>query len=118
MTEIYSGQCHCGAVSFRFRSNPITQGRRCNCSICARKGAIMSPHYVEPEDMLSLQGKDELSVYIFGHRMVNHYFCKHCGVHPFHEPVEQPGRYRINLGCVSGIDPSMLEIGLIDGKSF
>jgi hypothetical protein len=30
----YQASCHCGAVRFRFRSDEITKGCRCNCSIC------------------------------------------------------------------------------------
>ena len=38
----YHGSCHCGAVSFTFGAEEITGGRRCNCSICLRRGAVMS----------------------------------------------------------------------------
>lgn len=114
----YSGRCHCGAVSFRFRSEPIVRGCRCNCSICRRKGAVMSDHYVAPRDMLALEGRDSLRRYQFGDQLVNHYFCGRCGIHPFHEPVERPGHLRINLGCVEGLDVPGLEIRHIDGRSF
>jgi hypothetical protein len=114
----YSGQCHCGKVRFRFLSVPITTGCRCNCSICTRKGTVMSSHYVEPIDLISLDGRESLAVYQFGDRLVNHYFCRVCGIYPFHEGVETPGRYRFNLGCVAAIDPCNLEISLIDGRSF
>ena len=41
----YQASCHCGAVRFRFRSEEITKGCRCNCSICVRKGIVTSAAY-------------------------------------------------------------------------
>jgi hypothetical protein len=115
----YGGQCHCGAIRFRLVSEEITTGRRCNCSICIRKGAIMSSRYYEPHEFELLTGRDALRVYRFGDRIVNHYFCRECGIYPFHDGTgEYQGRYRVNLGCVDGIDPLALELELIDGRAF
>jgi hypothetical protein len=114
----YRGSCHCGAITFRLRSDAITTGVRCNCSMCARKGAVMSSRYFSPEEFEALDGIESLAVYRWGDRMVNHYFCRTCGVYPFHDATTKPGHYRINLGCVDGLDPLTLAIELIDGKSF
>ncbi len=114
----YTGSCHCGAVVFTFLSQEITAGRRCNCSICHRKGAVMSVEYFPPQAFLSLKGEKSLAVYHFGDRTVNHFFCKCCGIYPFHAAIETPGHRRINLGCVGGIDLSTLRIDLINGKDF
>jgi hypothetical protein len=116
--KTYRGSCHCGSVEFSFLAKEITSGRRCNCSICIRKGAVMSVDYFSPDAFLVLKGIDSLAVYNFGDHTVNHYFCKRCGIYPFHDAVEKPGFYRINLGCVSGLDPLAIEIGLINGKDF
>jgi len=118
MIRSYDGHCHCGAVRFRFRAEEITRGIRCNCSICIRRGAVMSSSYVSPEDIELIEGRDALAVYRFGDLTMNHYFCRTCGIHPFAEIIREPGRYRFNLGCVEGVDPLALEIGLIDGRSF
>src|SRR3954469_7119008 len=91
----YSGSCHCGAVRFRFRSDEITSGCRCNCSICIRKGVVMSSTYIAP-DAFELDGEESLAVYQFGDKDVCHYFCKICGISPFSEvaglPASYPGR--------------------------
>ena len=118
MVRIYEGRCHCGAVRFRFRSEEITRGIRCNCSICIRRGAVMSENYWGPQDIEFLEGKDGLAVYLWGDRMVNHYFCRTCGIHPFHDTIEKPGWLRFNLGCVEGLDPATLQIRLVDGRSY
>jgi len=47
--------------------------------------------------------------------MVNHLFCKTCGIYPYHGDSEYG--YRVNLGCVEQIDPLLLEIKVLDGKS-
>ncbi len=115
----YEGRCHCGAVRFRFLSEEITEGRRCNCSICVRKGGVMSARYYEPNEFDLMGGKDALSIYRFGDEVVNHYFCKHCGVYPFHDgTAEYEGRFRVNLGCVDEIDVLALPVKIIDGRSF
>lgn len=111
----YSGSCHCGAVRFRFRSEPITRGVRCNCSICIRRGAVMSDRYLPFE---ALDGEDSLTLYRFGDHDVDHYFCRTCGIHPFSAATADPSLYRVNLGCVDGVDPLAVETRLIDGRSF
>ena len=113
----YEGKCHCGAVRFRFSGQPITQAMRCNCSVCRRKNAIMSREYYPPDRFELLSGAEALKIYRFAPNMVNHYFCKHCGIYPFHDPVEQPELgYRVNLGCVDDIDPHDLPIKVFDGR--
>ena len=118
-TRSYEGRCHCGAVRFRFRSEVITEGRRCNCSICTRKGTVMSARYYGPDEFEIAEGRHALSVYRFGDNVVNHYFCKSCGVYPFHDGTgDYQGRYRVNLGCVDGLDVFALEVTIIDGRSY
>jgi hypothetical protein len=125
-TKTYSGSCHCGAVRFRFRSDEITSGLRCNCSICIRKGIVMSSEYIPP-DAFELDGNESLAVYQFGDKDVYHYFCKTCGVSPFNGVASLPDGYpgrakigdrRVNLGCVDDLNPFELEITVIDGRSF
>ncbi len=117
MRRSYRGKCHCGAVRFVLESEPITNGLRCNCSICIRKGAVMSLPYFPPED-ITIEGAESLGVYRFGDAVVNHYFCKTCGVYPFHDVATRPGHYRVNLGCVDEVDALALAIDVIDGRSF
>lgn len=100
-------------MRFRFEAEEITRGVRCNCSFCIRKGAVMSTEYLPAE----IEGKDALALYHWGDLMVNHYFCRHCGIYPFHDVIAKPGLYRVNLGCVEGVDPLALEIRVLDGRS-
>jgi hypothetical protein len=118
MVRSYEGQCHCGAVRFRFQSEEITRGIRCNCSFCTRRAGVMALAYVAPQDIAFLEGRDALEVYRFGDRMVNHHFCRTCGVYLFHDTTVRPGFLRFNLGCIDGLDPLTLEIQLIDGRAY
>lgn len=117
-TRSYHGRCHCGALRFEVTSEPITAGVRCNCSICVRKGSVMSVPYFAPDAFVRLDGVAGLTRYQWGDRDVTHFFCPTCGVYPFHEATAVPGHYRLNLGCVDDIDPLALAIDVIDGRSF
>ena len=115
----YHGSCHCNAVRFSFTTTEeIISGCRCNCSICRRRGTVMSDRYYPPESF-SLEVRDkQLALYQFGDHDVNHYFCRRCGIYPFHDATANPGHFRVNLGCVEEVDPLAVEIRLIDGRSF
>jgi len=111
----YDARCHCGAVRFSFQCEEITTGRRCNCSICVRKGAVVSTHYIPAEDFQPIEDLSVVSDYRWNDRDVNHLFCKTCGIYPYHGGPEWG--YRVNLGCVDGLDVFALEMGIIDGRS-
>jgi len=117
MLKAYKGSCHCGAVKFSFESEPITKGLRCTCSLCVRKGALMSPEPIPPEKFHIEASGDNLGLYQFGIKTAKHYFCKHCGIYTFHETARKIGHFRANLGCVEGIDTFSLEADVFDGKS-
>lgn len=117
-TQQYQGNCHCGNVSFSFEHEAITSGLRCNCSICIRKGAIMTD-FVIPPDELKIEIKDNsLSVYDFDDKTAKHYFCNKCGIYTFNQTFRVPDHYRVNLGCIESIDTTaMTNVALFDGKS-
>jgi hypothetical protein len=114
-------------VRFTFTSEPIVEGRRCNCSFCVRRGAVVSAAYLPPEALGEIHGREALTRYRFGDQTMDHYFCRGCGVAPFsvvsnlpedYQGSARPGYHRINLGCVPEIDVFALPITLLDGKSF
>lgn len=116
MIQHHEGSCHCGSVRFSFDGEPITKGLRCTCSLCARRGAVMS-HEPFPAEQLKISAEEgALGCYRFGARTAGHYFCRHCGIYTFHESARRPGQVRVNLGCVEGIDPLSLETDVFDGK--
>jgi hypothetical protein len=114
-TTLLKGSCHCGAVRFEV-DTPVVPAGRCNCSLCRRKGALMTPLFAASQ-LKILQGEGDLTLYQFNTRVAKHYFCKHCGIYPFHQTRKDPLLWRVNIGCLEGIDPYTLEASVADGAS-
>ena len=76
-TEIkakHRAACHCGAVVLELDlPDGIVDARRCDCSICRRKGAIVAS--VALAGIKILAGEDVLRLYQFNTRTAKHYFC-------------------------------------------
>ncbi len=114
----YKGSCHCGAIHFVFKGpDSIDAGLRCNCSICRRKGATMSGFTVAPDEIDIEIQDDALATYEFGSGVAKHHFCRKCGIYTFHQTMRKPGHYRINTGCIDGIDSSSLPYTVFDGAA-
>lgn len=97
------GRCHCGAVRFEVDlENGYENVRRCNCSLCSRKGAIMAS--VPLERLRVTRGADTLSLYQWNTRTARHYFCSICGIYTHHQRRSVPTEYGFNLACIEGID--------------
>ncbi len=93
------GSCHCGTVHFEVDGG-IEEYRRCNCSICRRKGAIMVT--ARKEDFRLVAGADNLSLYQWNTNTARHYFCRTCGIYTHHWRRSAP-QYGFNLGCIEGV---------------
>ena len=88
MTEqkTLDGACHCGAVRFTVTlADRLDQPRRCNCSLCRMRGAVVVSAAVG--DLTVTQGADKLTLYRFNTRQAEHYFCSVCGIYTHHKPV-------------------------------
>lgn len=103
----YVGSCHCGAVRFAI-STDFPELTTCDCSICRRKNALMvKVHEIAFE---LLQGEESLTLYQFQTRTAKHYFCKVCGIYPFHRKRVTPDYVGINVFCLEGFDPAGIPI--------
>lgn len=113
----FHGKCHCGAIRFTFQSQEINEAMRCDCSICARKGSILTSETI-PWNLIEISSeKGALQTYQYGSMVARHHFCGKCGIHTFVETRLNPGQYRVNLGCVEGLDALRLPCEIYDGKS-
>ena len=101
---IRNGSCHCEAVRFTvdFPDDDL-RGSRCNCSMCAMKGAVMV--YVPLAALTVTHGADELACYSFNTGVAKHHFCKTCGIHCFHQPRSDPDLYAVNAATLEGVRP-------------
>ena len=110
-------KCHCGAVEAEIKvSDQFEKIIRCNCSICKRKGAIMS--IVKNEDFKIVKGKDKLKLYQFHSKVAKHYFCCNCGIYTHHNPRSNPAMTGFNVGCIDDIDVFKFEnVAINDGQN-
>ena len=109
-------KCHCGNIEAEIIIENLNKFLRCNCSLCKRKGAIMS--LVKNEDFKIVKGEDKLSIYQFHTKVAKHYFCSICGIYTHHNPRSNPAMTGFNLGCIEDIDTfSLKEIFLNDGHN-
>mgnify|MGYP001170628336 FL=1 len=109
--------CHCGQVEAEINV-PINLDKvlRCNCSLCKRKGAVMS--MVKNENFKIVKGKDKLKLYKFHTGVANHYFCEDCGVYTHHNPRINPSMTGFNLGCIDGVNTfDLKKIKVNDGQN-
>lgn len=100
----HRGSCHCGNVKFEFDGD-VSKGMTCNCSICTRKGTLLT--FVPETSFKLLAGEGAQTEYLFNRKKIHHLFCKTCGVESFAKAVDpksgQP-TVAINLRCVEGLD--------------
>ena len=98
-TRTHSGACHCGAVKFTAELPAEPRGARCDCSICAMRGAVTVG---TPLDGLQIvEGEDLLTCYRFNTGVAKHYFCSRCGSYTFHQRRSDPNTYGVNVACLS-----------------
>lgn len=96
--------CHCGAVVLELElPNGVVNPRRCNCSMCRRRGAIVAS--VPLAALKVVQGDDVLRLYQFNTRTARHYFCSVCGIYTHHQRRSNPREYGFNVACLEGVDP-------------
>ena len=107
--------CHCGAVELHVRlSDGLNTARRCNCSYCRRRGAVAVSAPLDGIDIV--KGHDALKLYEFGTKTAKHYFCGNCGVYTHHQRRSNPNEFGVNLGAISGVDPSLIgDVPWFDG---
>jgi len=69
----HRASCHCGAVELELElPDGIVDPRRCDCSICRRKGAVVAS--VPLAGVHVVKGADQLKLYRFNTRTARHYF--------------------------------------------
>ena len=108
-------RCHCGEVEAEINvPDDLEKTIKCNCSICKRKGAIMS--MVKNEDFKIIKGEKKLKLYQFHSKVAKHYFCLNCGIYTHHNPRSNPAMTCFNVGCLDDIDTFKLDnIGINNG---
>ena len=101
--------CHCGGVEIEVNvPDQYEKLMRCNCSLCKRKGAIMTP--VGHDDIKVIKGQDLLKLYQYHTKVAEHYFCSKCGIYTHSNPRSNHDKvYMLNVACIEGVKPFELE---------
>lgn len=115
--HIYKSTCHCGAVELALdMPNGLEDMRRCDCSMCSRRGTVAAT--VRRENLTVVRGADKLTLYQFNTNVAQHYFCSICGIYTHHRRRSFPDTYGVNIGCIEGIDPYRQEnVPITNGKN-
>ena len=96
-------KCHCGEIEAEINLyNDLKKTIKWNCSICKRKGAIMS--MIKNEDFKIIKGLDKLKIYQLHTKVAKHFFCSICGIYTHHNPRINPSMTGFNVGCIDEID--------------
>lgn len=116
MTETRRGGCHCGKVQYEVELARDAIASRCNCSICAMKGVLMT--YVPLDALHVTQGRDSLACYRFNTMQAEHHFCPGCGIHLFHKARSDPDKYGLNVATLDDVRPyeDFPEARVFDGQ--
>lgn len=102
--EKHKATCHCGAVELELDlPNGIVDARRCDCSMCRRRGAIVAS--VPLSGIRIVKGTEFLKLYQFNTFTAKHYFCANCGIYTHHQRRSNPEQYGYNVACLEGVNP-------------
>ncbi|OTA55598.1 hypothetical protein K449DRAFT_171672 [Hypoxylon sp. EC38] len=87
--RLYTGGCHCGAITLGLKSKPIDSTYDaniilCDCSICTRHAYC----WIYPfKSQVTIVGTSNFSYYSFGRGIWKKSFCRTCGV-PIHNHID------------------------------
>jgi len=109
----HAGSCHCGAVRFEIDSE-FPELTTCDCSICRRRNALMVK--VHESDFRLLAGAGNLTEYRFHTHTARHFFCRTCGIYPFHRKRVTPDYFGVNVFCLEDFDPDGIPVRATVGK--
>jgi hypothetical protein len=111
----HKATCHCGSVEFELElPNGLIDVRRCDCSLCRRRGAVAAS--IPLTGIKILKGENLLKLYQFNTKTAKHFFCSNCGIYTHHQRRSNPTQYGFNVGCLEGINPLKIsDIPTYDG---
>ncbi|MDB5724373.1 MAG: hypothetical protein JWQ16_1127 [Novosphingobium sp.] len=109
----YTGSCHCRAVLFAIRTD-VPELTTCDCSICRRKNALMVKVHESAFELLA--GEDHLTEYRFHTGTARHFFCKTCGIYPFHRKRVTPEFFGINVFCLDDFISEAISVRATAGR--
>ena len=112
--QMLSGGRHCGMVRFEAELD-LDNTIECNCSICTKRGSILT--FPRREKFRVTEGEESTSSYKFGQHVIDHRFCRQCGVAAFAEGRMPDGTpmAAVNVRCLDDIDLAALHPHAVRG---
>jgi len=101
----HAGSCHCGAVTFTYRSNAPLTVRACQCSFCRKHG---SRNVSDPAGDAEITSSVPLTRYRFGLGITDFLICPICG--SYVAAAMQDGEHWLatfNLNCFDDPHPGL-----------
>jgi len=116
MKKTVRATCHCGSVELELTlPNGLEKLRRCNCSMCSRRNAVVAS--VTLENLTLINGASALKTYTFNTHAAQHYFCSNCGIYTHHQRRSEPSEYGFNIACVEGLKiEDYAAVAYLDGR--
>jgi hypothetical protein len=125
--------CHCGATRIQLPAQP-TEAKSCNCSYCARTGAIWA--YYRPDELKFLSREAE-ATYAVDPTLNAHHFCSRCGMQTWGDSPDWSALYNddgtpkngdataipterifaVNLNLVDDLDWAAVTVQAMDGRN-
>lgn len=125
--------CHCGATRIELPAQP-TEAKSCNCSFCARTGAVWA--YYRPGELNFVSREAEASYSASGN-MNAHHFCSRCGMHTWGDSPDWASLYNadgspkdgvaggmpterifaVNLNLIDDLDWALVTVEAMDGRN-
>lgn len=114
--QSYTGGCQCGAVRYQV-STDLDKTFSCNCSRCGRLGTILS--FTPADNFTLVSGENDMSEFRFNKHVIQHLFCKTCGIQSFGRGRGPDGTemVAVNARCLDGVEPDELKPQKVDGRS-
>jgi len=112
----YTGGCHCGEVRYEATLDLHTV-MSCNCSICSKVAPLWT--FTKPDHFALRSGEECLAEYRFNRKVLQHLFCRECGIESFVRGKMPDGSdvVGINVRCLDGVDLAALTVKPFDGRS-
>jgi hypothetical protein len=94
VNPVHEATCHCGEVRLRLTlPNGLEDLRRCDCSMCRRRGTIVAS--VSLSNLEVIQGQE---------------------IYTHHQRRSNPEQYGFNVACLEGVYPFDIEnVPVLDG---
>jgi hypothetical protein len=93
----------------------ITELTTCDCSICAKRNAVMAK--IPERSLAVLAGEEMLTLYEWNTRRAKHYFCRRCGIYVFHRKRASPDHFGVNVFCLENFDAKGVPVRATEGAN-